>query len=493
MRGEKMNRLVVVSNRVPLPEKGAQAGGLATALQPLLEREGGVWFGWSGTTAAKAAEQPARISHAGRVTYATIDLSKAEHDGYYANFANGVLWPLLHSLPEMMRFDRGDAETYFATNARFADTLVPLLQDEDLVWVHDYHFLPLPGLLRARGVANPIGFFLHIPFPSAEILALAPPAGKLVAALLQADVIGFQTSADLRNFAAAATTLTGARQIAAERLEIDGRRVQLGVFPAEIDAEEFAAAALRAARSPTVERLRRSLGGPCLILGVDRLDPTKGLVQRLAGYRRFLETEATWHRRVTFLQIAPVSRQDVASYQALRAELSQLAGEINSECGDPDWSPLRLITKGGPRTTLAGYMRAARVGLVTPLRDGMNLVAKEYVAAQDPEDPGVLVLSRFAGAAQQLDAALLVNPNDPDAIAEAIARALAMDLRERQTRWRAMWQAVTENSPLDWGLGFLRVLVQSASKPTAQVAPPHAKPLAPRHTPALHTPSNAIN
>jgi trehalose 6-phosphate synthase len=486
-----MNRIVVVSNRVPLPEKGAQAGGLATALQPLLEREGGVWFGWSGSISAKAAEEGTRISHAGRVTYATMALTKAEHDGYYANFANGVLWPLFHSLPEMMRYDRSDAETYFATNARFADTLLPLLQDGDLVWVHDYHFLPLAGLLRARGVANPIGFFLHIPFPSAELLALAPPAGKLIAGLLQADVIGFQTSADLGNFAAAATTLAGARQIAAELLEIDGRRVRLGVFPAEIDAEDFAADALRAARSPTVERLRRSLGGQCLILGVDRLDPTKGLVQRLAGYRRFLETETGWHRRVTFLQIAPVSRQDVASYQTLRAELSQAAGEINSECGDPDWTPLRLITKGGPRATLAGYMRAARVGLVTPLRDGMNLVAKEYVAAQDPRDPGVLVLSRFAGAARQLDAALLVNPNDPDAIAEAITRALAMDLRERQTRWRAMWQAVAESSPLDWGLGFLRLLQQSPGKRAGGIAPalaPRGKPLIP-----IHTSSNAIN
>ena len=486
-----MNRLVVVSNRVPLPETGAQAGGLATALQPLLEREGGVWFGWSGAIAAKAAEQPARISHSGRVTYATIDLTKSEHDGYYASFANGVLWPLLHSLPEMMRFDRGDAETYLAANARFADRLLPLLQDEDLVWVHDYHFLPLPGLLRARGVANPIGFFLHIPFPSAELLALAPPAGKLVAGLLHADVIGFQTSADLGNFAAAATTLAGARQIAAELLEIDGRRVRLGVFPAEIDAPEFAAAAVRATRGPTVERLRRSLGGQSLILGVDRLDPTKGLVQRLAGYRRFLETEATWHRRVTFLQIAPVSRQDVASYQALRAELSQLAGQINGECGDPDWTPLRLVTRGGPRATLAGYMRAARVGLVTPLRDGMNLVAKEYVSAQDPEDPGVFVLSRFAGAARQLDSALLVNPNDPDAIAEAIARALDMGHRERQTRWRAMWQAITESSPLDWGLGFLRMLQSSAGK-RAGLAAPAIAPRA-KSPVSVHTPSTAIN
>ncbi len=493
MRGEMMNRLFVVSNRVPLPEKGAQAGGLATALQPLLESEGGVWFGWSGAIAAKAAEQPARLSHAGRVAYATIDLTKAEHDGYYANFANGVLWPLLHSMPEMMRFDRADAETYLATNARFAERILPLLHDEDLIWVHDYHFLPLPGLLRQHGVSNPIGFFLHIPFPSVEILTLAPPAGKLVASLLEADVIGFQTSADLANFAAAACTLTTARQIEATLLDVDGRRVRLGVFPAEIDAPDFAATALRAARTPTVERLRRSLGGQCLILGVDRLDPTKGLPQRLAGYRRFLESETAWHRRVTFLQIAPVSRQDVASYKALRTELTLAAGEINSECGDPDWTPLRLLTKGGPRATLAGYMREARVGLVTPLRDGMNLVAKEYVAAQDPENPGVLVLSRFAGAARQLDAALLVNPNDPDAIAEALTRALTMDLGERQTRWRAMWQAIAENSPLDWGFTFLRTLRQSGAQRATGAASWTISPREKTAAPLLRTPSNAIN
>ncbi len=462
-----MNRLVVVSNRVPLPEKGAQAGGLATALEPLLRREGGLWFGWSGAINEEARDSALHLTQAGRLTYATIDLSPAEHQGFYANFANGVLWPLLHSLPELMRFDRADAETYLATNARFADALLGQVRRDDLIWVHDYHLLPLPGLLRARGVRNPIGFFLHIPFPGADLLALAPPAAALLEALLEADLIGFQTDGDLANFVTAAETMAGARRRGPDRLEVAGREVQLGVFPAEIDAPAFCATAARAAAAPNATRLRQSLAGQSLILGVDRLDPTKGLVQRLNGYRRLLERHPGLRRRVAFLQIAPVSREDVASYKTLRIEINRAAGQLNSEFGDPDWTPLRLIAKGAPRDSVAGYMRSARVGLVTPLRDGMNLVAKEYVAAQAPEDPGVLVLSRFAGAARQLDAALLVNPNDPDAIAEALNRALHMERRERQTRWQAMWDAIADRSPLEWGFDFLRALQRAATASAA--------------------------
>lgn len=460
-----MRRVVVVSNRVSLPEKkSGQAGGLATAVAPLLQAEGGLWFGWSGKVHEEAEDQPLGFTQAGRVRYATFDLSPAEHEGYYNNYANGVLWPLLHSMPELMRFSRADLAVFEAVNARFADLLEPVLAPDDLVWVHDYHLFLLPRELRERGVENPVGFFLHIPFPAPDIFALLPNGADLLEAVLGADLIGFQTEADLLNFATAAESLLGARRRETTRLLWAGREITLGVFPAEIDARAFAERAAAAAAAAPVERLRRSLAGQSLILGVDRLDPSKGLVQRLEGYRRFLETSPAWQRRVTFLQIAPLSREKVASYQALRRELLMMAGQIDAELGDPDWTPLRVLTRGESRATVAGYMRLAQVGLVTPLRDGMNLVAKEFVAAQDPDDPGVLVLSRFAGAARQLEAALLVNPTDPDSIAEAIGRALAMDRRERQRRWRVLWEGLVDRTPEEWGRDFLHTLERVAAR-----------------------------
>ena len=236
----------------------------------------------------------------------------------------------------------------------------------------------------------------------------------------------------------------------------------MGVFPAEIDAHEFAAVAETSWRSVHTERLRRSLQGQRLVLGIDRLDPTKGLIQRLAGYRRFVETRPDWRRRVTLLQIAAESRKDVSAYQDLRVALDSESGAINSEWGEPDWTPMRIIARAGARDTIAGYMREARVGLVTPLRDGMNLVAKEYVAAQDPQNPGVLILSKFAGAARQFGTSLLVNPHDPDEVADALDRALSMGLAERQERWRDAWGAIEHATPQHWGRSFLSALMRAS-------------------------------
>ena len=461
-----MNRLVVVSNRVPAPAAaGAQAGGLAVALDALMERRGGVWFGWSGKIAPEPARDP-QIVLAGGVEYATLDLSPEEHERYYNGFSNGTLWPLLHSMPELMQFDRRNAQVYRRVNERFADALVPVLRSGDLVWVHDYHLMAMPAMLRARGLRAPIGFFLHVPFPSADILASVPEAGALVRDLLAADLVGFQTANDVTNFADAAVR-TGAATLGqsygpGKSLLVGGRCVRLGAFPVEIEAHEFAEIAEAAWRAAPSERLRRSLAGQLLVLGVDRMDPTKGLIQRLGGYRRLLETRPRWRRRVTFLQIAAESRPDVAAYRDLRLTLEREAGRINSEYSEPDWMPLRLIARAGARTTMAGYMRQAAVGLVTPLRDGMNLVAKEFVAAQDPQDPGVLVLSRFAGAANQLDAALLVNPHDPDEIADALDQALAMSLADRQARWRACWSRIEDATALAWGRTFLAALLRAA-------------------------------
>jgi len=468
-----MNRLVVVSNRVPAPAAaGAQAGGLAVALDALMERRGGVWFGWSGKVVPEPSPKP-RIVVAGRVEYATVDLSPEEHERYYNGFSNGTLWPLLHSMPELMQFDRRNAQVYRRVNERFADTLVPVLRPDDLIWVHDYHLMALPALLRARGVRAPVGFFLHIPFPAGDMLASVPEAEALVQDLLAADLIGFQTDNDVENFAEAAIRMGAATRGQGASLHVGARRVRLGAFPVEIEAREFAAVAEEAWRAAPTERLRRSLAGQKLILGVDRMDPTKGLVQRLAGYRRLLETRPDWRRRVTFLQIAAESRADVAAYRDLRLAIEREAGRINSEYSEPDWMPLRLIARAGARTTMAGYMREAAVGLVTPLRDGMNLVAKEYIAAQDPQDPGVLVLSRFAGAARQLDSALLVNPHDPDAIADALDQALTMSLSDRQARWQRCWAAIDDATALAWGRTFLATLLRaalSATGPSLRIA-----------------------
>jgi trehalose 6-phosphate synthase len=462
-----MNRLVVVSNRVPVPTVEAQAGGLAVALAGLMERRGGLWFGWSGRISPTPCP-PARRAM-GSVNYCTVDLTPEEHDRYYNGFSNGALWPLLHSMPELLSYDRRDAQVYRQVNERMVQALVPQLRVSDIIWVHDFHLLSVPALLRARGVLAPIGFFLHVPFPSPDVLAALPEAGALIRDMLGADLVGFQTDNDMRNFAASAQRLVGAVRLPGGWLSIGGRRVRLATFPVEIAAREFAETAEQAVQSVATERLRCSLQGQRMILGVDRLDPTKGLPQRLAGYRRLLETREEWRRQITLLQIAPVSRKDVASYRELRGELDHMAGAINSDWGEPEWLPLRMVARAVSRTTMAGYMREARVGLVTPLRDGMNLVAKEYVAAQDPADPGVLVLSRFAGAARQLSAALLVNPHDADEVADALDRALHMQLPERQERWEAMWRAIESKSSLAWGHSFLAALLH-ASDATTTVA-----------------------
>jgi trehalose 6-phosphate synthase len=471
---------------VPVPNGGSQAGGLAVALDGLMERRGGLWFGWSGKVADDAAAHPPSIVHAAGVDYVTVDLTQHEYDRYYNNFSNGVLWPLLHTMPQLMQYKREDAGAYREVNTRMARALAPLLQPSDVVWVHDYHLLPMPSALRAAGVRNPIGFFLHVPFAPADVLAAAPDTAELVRDMLGADLLGFQTESDVTHFAHAAELLAGCARAHGNVLHVPGpgggRRVRLGVFPVEIEARGFAHVAAEAERSAASENLRRSLGGQRLVLGAERLDPTKGLVQRVHGLRTLLEKRPAWRRQVTMLQVAASSRTDVGSYQALRSALVSEVGSLNADFGDADWTPLRLVTRAVDRTVIAGYLRQARVGLVTPLRDGMNLVAKEFVAAQNPADPGVLVLSRFAGAAQQLDAALLVNPYDADALADALDAALTMRLGERQERWQALWGAIEDRSPLAWGKSFLVALTRAAAAAQApeRVLRGLVEPLRPR-------------
>ncbi len=452
-----MSRIVVVSNRVPTGGPGTQpAGGLTVALQGMMQNRGGLWFGWSGDVTETSRNAPT-LERRGEVDYATIDLTAAEHGGYYTGYSNDVLWPMLHNLPQHMNFRRPDLDHYMRVNRRFADHLIPLLRADDAIWVHDYHLMALPGALRARGVANRAGFFLHVPFPEPTALAAAPGIGGVLKELVGADLLGFQTTTDRDNFAATAAALLSAERVDDHHLELGQHRLRLGVFPVQVDAHDIARTAAEEMERQPSRRLAQSIAGQSLLLGIDRMDPTKGLPERLDAYGRLLARRSP--RSTTLLNIAPPSRQEVPAYRQLRQQLEEVAGAINSAHGEPDWTPLRLVAKPQSRNTLAGFMRLARVGVVTPLRDGMNLVAKEFIAAQDPEDPGVLILSVFAGAAAQLRSSLLVNPYDVDSIVDAMHSALDMPLAERRERWSDAWAAISNKGPDEWGSGFVQTLL----------------------------------
>ena len=441
-----MGRLIVVSNRVPPPrERNQLAGGLAVGLKEALKNQDAVWFGWSGSTSAGCDQARAvTTTEVGRVTFATIDMTDAEFRGFYQSFSNGILWPLLHYRVGLMEYQRGDLEIYRAVNRLFADRLAPLIEPDDIVWVHDYHLFPLGEALRNLGITNRIGFFLHVPFPPTSLFAALPGGDDLVHSMGAYDLIGVQTDQDRDQLNQALTD---------EHVE---RRAE--TFPIGIDPVEFATQARRALGKAEAKRMVESLGTRALILGVDRLDYSKGIPERFRGFAKLLERFPAHRNKVTFLQIAPVSRGDVPEYRALRRQLDELAGRINGERAEFDWIPLRYLTRSTARPILAGFHRIARVGLVTPLRDGMNLVAKEYVAAQDEADPGVLVLSRFAGSAAHLSGAILVNPHDPDEIAEALDLALRLPLDDRQSRWQAMNEAVGRQTASAWAKSFLAAL-----------------------------------
>jgi trehalose 6-phosphate synthase len=453
-----MSRLIIVANRVPDPrERGASAGGLAVALKDALARRDSLWFGWSGGTAAATEAEP-HLTRKGRTTYATVDLGEEDYRHYYQGLSNGALWPVLHYRLGIARFAREDWLGYCRVNAAFAASLAPMLRADDTVWVHDFHLFLMAAELRALGCRQKIGFFLHVPFPPRQVFMGLPNAQAILAAMAALDLIGVQTADDAEN-------LRGALQAAGQAEAAE----RVGVFPVGIDSTGFASLAARRFRTREVEQLRASLVDRAMAIGVDRLDYTKGLPQRIAGFGKLLQRFPRHLGQVTFLQVAPVSRGDVATYRALRRELDEAVGRINGQYAEPDWAPIRYITRAVARPTLAGYMRLARIGLVTPLRDGMNLVAKEYVAAQDPEDPGVLVLSHFAGASSELQGALMVNPLDPDDIAEALDVALTMPAEERLARWKTMDAAVRTTTAAAWARNFLAAL--EGEPATSEAAP----------------------
>lgn len=453
-----MARLVVVSNRVPNPADIAAplAGGLVVALAEALV-PGSLWFGWSGRVVENATNQP-RSTEAHGITYATIDLEEAAYRDFYLGFSNGTLWPLFHMITGFTVFERSQYAVYHRVNERYAEALVPLLQPDDMIWIHDYQLLSVAAALRERGVTNRIGFFLHIPFPAPALFEILPPALELLENMLAHDVIGFQTVRDKAHFLDAVNVMLGFPADANGVIDHGGHIIQAIVTPVGIDTDAFTALAFRASRRVTTKRMIDSLAGRPLMVGIDRLDYTKGLPSRFDAYARFLAKHPELHRQISYLQVAAPSREEVDRYAALRDELNHKTGAINGAYSDFDWVPLRYMTRTVSRSLIAGFYRTARICLVTPLRDGMNLVAKEYVAAQNPETPGVLVLSRFAGAADSMDEALLVNPFDIDAVADAIANALIMPLEERQARHAALLLRVRTESAAAYCRAFTTTL-----------------------------------
>jgi len=473
--------LIVVSNRVTTGAPGeTAAGGVAVALSEALRRIGGTWIGWSGQT-SEEADHVVHRSEADGVSYALIDLTTQDYDEYYAGFANRALWPVMHYRLGLTAFSQSDFQGYMRVNAAIAAQVVAVAEPGDLVWVHDYHLLPLAKEIEDLGGRRRIGYFHHIPWPPPEVFATIPSARRLLEAMLCYDVVGFQTIVDADHFGQCLRRELGAQETSppsgsarsrsARWYRLGERLTKVIALPIGIDAGAVAQAATDAASDPTVEETLTSLGGRDLIIGIDRLDYSKGVAQRIEAYGQFLEENP--HRRgaVEYVQITPLSRADIPEYEAINHAVAETAGRVNGAAGAPSWTPVRYINRTYPREVLAGLCRAARVGLVTPIRDGMNLVAKEYVAAQDPKDPGVLVLSRFAGAARQLNGALLVNPFDRSAVSAAIEEALAMPLGERRRRWRSMIAPVRELDVAWWVDAFLAQLAPAPSASSADAKP----------------------
>lgn len=458
-----MARIVVVSNRVAVPSADGvnRAGGLEVALRAFLRRHRGIWLGWSGRVVAKGDVATHTVERGG-VTYMTTDLTRTDYQEYYNGFANGALWPILHYRLDLAEFSNRDFNGYMRVNDYFAALLHQVLKPDDVVWVHDYHFFPLAKAMRDRGLTNRIGFFLHVPFPPPDVLTALPKHERLILALCHYDLVGFQTEGYADNFM---------RYLADEyhmpRLErrtfIAGKRnVRIGSFPVGVETAEFNRLARRAARSPFVREVLRSISNRALIIGVDRLDYSKGIGLRMEAFKRFLATNPSWRGAVTYLQITPRSRSEVKEYAEIERRIGETVGRVNGTYGEAAWTPIRYVNRPYSRSALAGLYRSSRAALVTPFRDGMNLVAKEYVAAQDPEDPGVLILSRFAGAALECQAALLVNPYDVEAVSAAIAQALSMPFKERRERHDDLCKIIATNDIKFWGERYVDALTQQA-------------------------------
>lgn len=452
-QGSGKKRLVVVSNRVADLSAQVQTGGLAVGLADAVRKRGGIWFGWNGDRKGQTGD-PVTISEHGPVTCVGIPITPADFTEYYSDYSNSVLWPLFHYRLDLVHITATAFDGYMRVNEAFARQLLPMLQPDDIIWIHDYHLIPLAGILRRMGCRQRIGFFLHIPLPPPELLSATPHHLELMRGFLDYDLLGFQTQTDANNLKSYMAAHAPEIRLAADHLQAKDRQVRVGRYPIGIDAAEFTrlASAERAESVPPTPvgaaRMQR-------IIGVDRLDYSKGLPERFRAFDALLRQHPDLSKHVNFVQVAPPSRGEVDAYADIRAELEQMAGAVNGRLADLDWTPLQYICRPLPRDVLAPLMRNSDIGFVTPLRDGMNLVAKEFVAAQDPEDPGVLILSQFAGAAEEMQDALIVNPYDVEDMAEALYRGLTMPLDERRARHAALLHNVTTCGAKDWAAAFL--------------------------------------
>ena len=457
-------RLLIVSNRLPVTvrvQDGHAAvhrsvGGLATGLSGPFERTGGLWIGWPGSLERLDPEARREVDRQlTELNNVPLSLAEREVAVFYEHISNGVLWPIFHDRVDRLPLRVDGWEVYESVNARYADAVAERYRPGDLIWIHDYHLLRLPALVRERIPDARIGFFLHIPFPNPEIFFTLPTRHWLVEGMMGADLVGFHTRRYHGHFRAALRRLFHLEADTQGVVPWGTRQVRLDVFPMGVDAGGIGRRA--ASEGVAAKALEYGGQGQRLLVGVDRLDYSKGILRRLLAVERLLITHPEWHERVRLIQVAVPSRDRVGAYQRFRREVNALVGRINGRFATPTWAPIQYLYRGVPDDVLLALYRAADVMLVTPLRDGMNLVSKEFPAARVDED-GVLLLSEFAGAAEELRDAVLVNPYDVDGTAESIHRALTMDVGERRQRMRALRATVAEHDVHTWARTFLDAL-----------------------------------
>lgn len=457
-----MSRLVIISNRVASADKPA-SGGLAVAMEELLQRTGGIWFGWSGDIVENETLSSDRIhvNQDGLITRITIDLTQQQYDSYYHGFSNDILWPVFHNRIDLANFNNFSFEGYQYVNKMFALTIKKFLKEDDVIWVHDYHLIPLASGLRDLHCNQRIGFFLHIPLPPPVILETIPQHKVLINNLAVYDLIGFQTSQDVEHFS---NYLKRNEKIPNQYFS---KKISYKEFPIGIDTKNFIEFSSTNIAKEACLKVQQEYSQRRLIIGVDRIDYSKGLIHRIQALRELFHIFPENRKSATLIQVGSPTRETNATYINVREEFETLCGAVNGDYGELDWMPVRYLHQTLSRENLAGLYRAASVGMVTPLKDGMNLVAKEYIAAQDAKDPGVLILSQFAGAAEQMQEALIVNPYDIESTAKALQTALKMSLCERIERHQSLLQVISEKNVHWWSNEFLAVL--TAKKPlTAQ-------------------------
>ena len=460
-----MARLILVSNRLPVTVKvdrgevvvARSGGGLAAGLRGPHESSQGLWIGWPGDLSRMSDEQRAEVErHLCDLRCVPVVLTPSEVNKYYDGFSNAVLWPLFHYLLDRIPPHSQEWDVYRAVNEKFADAVMRVWRPGDVVWVHDYQLVNVPLILRNRIPSATIGYFLHIPFPVSEVFRILPWREQILAGMLGADLVGFHTFTYRAHFSSAVLCILGI-PTQGDRISVDGRETRLGVFPIGVDAKEWSALAV----DPTViqesTEIRSESRGERVLLGIDRLDYTKGIPRRLLAFERMLEREPRWRGKVRLVQIGVPSRDKVPSYQEFRRQVDELVGRINGSFSTVDWVPIHYVHRSLSEKQVVALYRAADVMLVTPLRDGMNLVAKEFVTSRVDED-GVLVLSEFAGAAAEMGEALLVNPYDIDAMADTFDEALTMPDEERRVRMRALRQRIASRDVHHWAKSFIDAL-----------------------------------